>query len=160
MVTFVCEECNETLKKSVVARHACVARGGGATCVDCSRTFYGAEHAAHTSCVSEAEKYKHHAGGGGGGGGGGAGGGAAAGGSGGGAGRDRKEKHDPQAAWTELISRAAAQQAPGSRVAPLLRQLAEGYGNVPRKLKPFLAFGEWRWAARTQCNRLTRRFLS
>ena len=58
MVTFVCEECNETLKKAAVARHSCVSRGGGATCVDCSRTFYGAEHAAHTSCVSEAEKHQ------------------------------------------------------------------------------------------------------
>jgi len=120
MVTFVCEGCNETLKKAVVARHACVARGAGATCVDCSRTFYGAEHAAHTSCVSEAEKHQKGL-------------------YRGGAADEKRAKHDPQAAWTALIARAAAQQAPGSRLALVLQQLT-GYSNVPRKLKPFINF--------------------
>ncbi len=59
MVFFVCNGCNESLKKNQVDRHASRCRDCWAvTCVDCSVTFPGNEYASHTSCVSEAQKYE------------------------------------------------------------------------------------------------------
>jgi cell growth-regulating nucleolar protein len=59
MVFFVCEGCNESLKKNQVDKHAMKCHGCWAvTCVDCSVTFPGNDYAAHTSCVSEAQKYE------------------------------------------------------------------------------------------------------
>eukprot|EP01032_Pedospumella_encystans_P000201 gene201-225_t len=59
MVFFVCEGCNETVKKNQVDKHASRCRSCHAvTCVDCSVTFYGNDYAEHITCVSEAEKYE------------------------------------------------------------------------------------------------------
>jgi cell growth-regulating nucleolar protein len=59
MVFFVCEGCNETLKKNQVDRHAQRCKSCYAvTCVDCQVTFPGDDYAAHTTCISEAEKYE------------------------------------------------------------------------------------------------------
>lgn len=59
MVFFVCEGCNESLKKNQVDKHAMKCAGCWAvTCVDCSVTFPDNEYATHTSCVSEAQKYE------------------------------------------------------------------------------------------------------
>ena len=58
MVFFVCEGCNESLKKNQVDKHASRCHNCYAvTCVDCNVTFYGDDFRAHTSCISEAEKY-------------------------------------------------------------------------------------------------------
>ena len=59
MAFFVCEGCNETLKRAHVDKHwwscrACTA----VTCVDCNVTFTGDDYLAHTTCISEAEKYE------------------------------------------------------------------------------------------------------
>ena len=118
MVTFVCEICNETLKKSAVINHSCRA---GVTCVDCSKTFDRSSYGLHTSCVTEAEKYKHF----------------------GGSSGDRKEKkikRDPQAEWTELIAKASSIHTSG-RLMNILKQLTS-YTNVPRKVKPFINFAK------------------
>jgi cell growth-regulating nucleolar protein len=59
MVFFVCEGCNETLKRNQVDIHALKCRACHAvTCVDCSVTFHGNDYVSHVTCVSEAEKYE------------------------------------------------------------------------------------------------------
>ncbi|KAJ3415692.1 hypothetical protein HDV05_004370 [Chytridiales sp. JEL 0842] len=58
MVTFVCEACQESLKKQKLDQHTYRCRYAQFTCVDCSKTFQGTEYRAHTSCISEAEKYQ------------------------------------------------------------------------------------------------------
>jgi cell growth-regulating nucleolar protein len=59
MVFFVCNGCNESLKKNQVDNHAhrcssCYA----VTCIDCNVSFPDDEYRAHTSCVSEKERYE------------------------------------------------------------------------------------------------------
>jgi cell growth-regulating nucleolar protein len=57
MVFFVCEGCNESLKKNQVDKHAGRCRSCWAvTCVDCNVTFPEDTYRAHTSCVSEAQR--------------------------------------------------------------------------------------------------------
>lgn len=57
MVSFVCDRCQETLKKAKVQGHLnrC---SGPVSCIDCSAVFPGDAFKAHTSCVSEAQKYE------------------------------------------------------------------------------------------------------
>ena len=59
MVFFLCNACQETLRKSQVDKHrgrcrSCVS----VSCVDCSVAFVGDEFRKHTTCISEAEKYQ------------------------------------------------------------------------------------------------------
>ena len=119
MVFFVCDGCNETLKKNQVDKHAQRCRVCAAvTCVDCSVSFYGNDYAAHTTCISEAEKYEgslYKA--------------------------KSKAKMNPQEAWNlvvEVACTARAKEAPPS-VAALLPRLAE-LSNVPRQKKKFVNF--------------------
>lgn len=59
MVTFVCEGCNESLKKNKVQTHSMKCRNCiGVTCIDCSVTFTIEDHVGHTGCITEAEKYQ------------------------------------------------------------------------------------------------------
>ncbi|KAJ3030027.1 UNVERIFIED_CONTAM: hypothetical protein HDU68_010376 [Siphonaria sp. JEL0065] len=58
MVSFVCEACQETLKKQKLDQHKQRCHYAQFTCVDCSVTFQGNDYKAHTSCISEAEKYQ------------------------------------------------------------------------------------------------------
>ncbi|SCZ87715.1 BZ3500_MvSof-1268-A1-R1_Chr2-2g05181 [Microbotryum saponariae] len=57
MVSFVCDTCNDTLKKPKLDQHAqrCWAVY---TCLDCNTTFEGTSYRAHTSCISEDQKYQ------------------------------------------------------------------------------------------------------
>ncbi len=119
MVFFVCDGCNETLKKNQVDKHAQRCRVCAAvTCVDCSVSFYGNDYAAHTTCISEAEKYEgslYKA--------------------------KPKAKMNPQEAWNlvvEVSCTVRAKEAPSS-VAALLPRLAE-LSNVPRQKKKFVNF--------------------
>ncbi|KAJ3409545.1 hypothetical protein HDU80_000039 [Chytriomyces hyalinus] len=57
MVSFVCEACQETLKKQKLDQHTQRCWNAQFTCVDCSKTFQGTEYRAHTSCMTETEKY-------------------------------------------------------------------------------------------------------
>jgi len=58
MVSFICGVCASTLKKNQVNRHCESCRGAWVfTCVDCGKDFEGFGFDAHTSCITEAEKY-------------------------------------------------------------------------------------------------------
>ena len=57
MVTFVCENCDQTLKKRQVDRHIYQCRGAPRlVCIDCNKIFNGSDYRAHISCISEHEK--------------------------------------------------------------------------------------------------------
>lgn len=115
MVYFVCEGCNETLKKAQVEKHALRCRQCHAvTCVDCSQTFYGNDFESHTTCISEAEKYEgslYKA--------------------------KKATKQSPQEAWMSVVEEAArtATKAPPS-IQSHLSRLCD-FGNVPRNQKKF-----------------------
>ncbi len=133
---FVCSGCNETLKKNKVDAHASRCRDCWAvSCVDCSVVFPGNDYAAHTSCVSEAEKYERtlykgpKAG---------AGGSAPVGGGGGGGGKGGARR-SPQDIFMAAVAAAAASASEPARVRELLGQLHE-QPNVPRKKPKFLNF--------------------
>ncbi|KAJ1723883.1 hypothetical protein LPJ53_001792 [Coemansia erecta] len=58
MVSFVCNYCQETLKKPKLDMHAQRCRNASFSCIDCSVDFTGTSYRQHTSCISEAEKYE------------------------------------------------------------------------------------------------------
>ncbi|KAK6453623.1 LYAR-type C2HC zinc finger-domain-containing protein [Scheffersomyces xylosifermentans] len=58
MVSFSCEVCNDTVIKKKLDQHSQRCYGAYFTCIDCSTTFQGTSYRAHTSCISEAEKYE------------------------------------------------------------------------------------------------------
>ncbi|KAK9455476.1 hypothetical protein V1511DRAFT_510337 [Dipodascopsis uninucleata] len=58
MVSFSCEVCNDTIVKKKLMQHRNSCPGAYFTCLDCQTTFQGVEFQAHTSCISEAEKYQ------------------------------------------------------------------------------------------------------
>eukprot|EP01039_Chlorochromonas_danica_P001584 gene1582-1730_t len=118
MVYFVCEGCNETLKKNQVDKHAYSCKSCHAvTCVDCQVSFYGDDYAAHVTCISEAEKYE-------------------------------KSLFKPKAAgkpkaqdiWNELIEGVVAMKSKAPpQVHPYLERISN-LTNVPRNQKKFLNF--------------------
>jgi len=56
MVTFICERCDQTLKKNQVDKHCQNCRDAwNFICIDCKKTFAGYDYDQHTSCLSEAE---------------------------------------------------------------------------------------------------------
>jgi cell growth-regulating nucleolar protein len=115
MVVFSCSACGETLKKSHVEKHLRVCKSCWViVCLDCNTEFEGQAFASHTSCISEKERYEKSV--------------YKAPGKGG--------KRDPQAEWVDTIARAASA---GGAHAALLNTLT-GYGNCPRKIKPFVSF--------------------
>lgn len=58
MVSFSCEVCNDTVIEKKLNQHQQRCRGAYFTCIDCNVTFYNNDHNAHTSCITEAEKYE------------------------------------------------------------------------------------------------------
>lgn len=60
MPSFVCESCNDVVKKSTIGKHRSRCDAAAFSCIDCNKTFVGAQVDSHTSCVTEAEKYKHN----------------------------------------------------------------------------------------------------
>lgn len=58
MVSFSCEVCNDTVVKKRLGQHQQRCNGSYFTCIDCNTTFYNNEHNAHTSCITEAQKYE------------------------------------------------------------------------------------------------------
>ena len=118
MVFFVCEGCNESLKKNQVDKHAAKCRSCHAvTCVDCSVTFYGNDYAAHMVCVSEAEKYEKTA-----------------------FKPKVSTKVNPQDTWIALVEEAASRstEAP-SHIRQYIMRLND-LGNVPRNKGKFVNF--------------------
>lgn len=119
MVFFVCEGCNETLKKNKVDAHAARCRSCWAvSCVDCTTVFEGNDYAAHTSCISEAQKYqkslyKEKQG------------------------KQGHVKQSPQERWMRVVAEAKAEKDP--KLQGVLDRVA-GYDNVPRKKNKFVNF--------------------
>ncbi|KAJ5782354.1 hypothetical protein N7457_004128 [Penicillium paradoxum] len=58
MVSFSCEACGDILTKKKLDPHRNGCRGATFTCIDCMVHFWGTEYRAHTSCMSEAQKYQ------------------------------------------------------------------------------------------------------
>ncbi|KAJ1645626.1 hypothetical protein J3B02_001262 [Coemansia erecta] len=58
MVSFVCNYCQETLKKAKLDMHTQRCRNASFSCIDCSKDFAGTSYRQHTSCITEAEKYE------------------------------------------------------------------------------------------------------
>ena len=54
---FICEACNETLKRNKVATHNCHGCWWF-NCMDCNKRFGWDDYLTHTTCVSEAERYQ------------------------------------------------------------------------------------------------------
>lgn len=57
MVSFSCENCNDTVKKPKANQHAQRCKDS-LTCIDCSKTFSNGSWQSHNSCISEAEAYQ------------------------------------------------------------------------------------------------------
>jgi len=58
MVYFTCNGCGESMKKNQVDKHVMRCRRCEVlSCMDCQKDFPGDSYKAHTSCISEAEKY-------------------------------------------------------------------------------------------------------
>lgn len=58
MVFFTCNHCGESLKKQAVEKHGWKCkREINVSCMDCQKDFAGKAYDAHTSCITEAEKY-------------------------------------------------------------------------------------------------------
>ncbi|THY33519.1 hypothetical protein D6D00_00971 [Aureobasidium pullulans] len=60
MVSFSCEGCGDILTKKKLDPHSNQCWGASFTCIDCMVHFQGTEYRAHTSCMSEAQKYQGH----------------------------------------------------------------------------------------------------
>ncbi|KAJ1727406.1 hypothetical protein LPJ72_005955, partial [Coemansia sp. Benny D160-2] len=58
MVSFVCDYCQNTLKKPKLDIHAQRCRYASFSCIDCGVGFQGTTYRQHTSCMTESEKYE------------------------------------------------------------------------------------------------------
>ncbi|KAL2270922.1 hypothetical protein VTJ83DRAFT_293 [Remersonia thermophila] len=58
MVSFSCEACGDVLTKKKLDPHRNRCYGATFTCIDCMTYFPGTQYRAHTSCISEAQKYQ------------------------------------------------------------------------------------------------------
>ena len=57
MPSFVCDHCQETLKKAKLDQHAQRCRQAVFSCIDCYKTFKGVEYRDHFTCITEVQKY-------------------------------------------------------------------------------------------------------
>ena len=57
MPSFVCDSCQETLKKSQLDNHSIKCIRASFSCIDCYTSFKGVEYRSHTSCITEVQKY-------------------------------------------------------------------------------------------------------
>lgn len=120
MVVFECQKCNETLKKPKLMKHLQACRSDYVTCIDCSKVFRWDEWEAHTSCVSEAQKYQGKL-------------------------FEAKESSNKgkvkQDNWTESVQKSIEEA--GDKINPQIKGLLEkllSFDNIPRKQKPFANF--------------------
>ncbi|KAI8965827.1 hypothetical protein F5Y11DRAFT_257908 [Daldinia sp. FL1419] len=58
MVSFSCEACGDVLTKKKLDPHRNRCYDASFTCIDCMVHFYGTEYRAHSSCMSEEQKYQ------------------------------------------------------------------------------------------------------
>jgi cell growth-regulating nucleolar protein len=115
MPVFLCEACNETLKRNKVATHRCWA---AVSCMDCNMRFVGNDYLSHTSCVTEAQRYEGalyvH--------------------------KDNKGDVKQQAWLDNVQARLDAAEGSG-RLRPFMERLL-AYDNVPRKKAKFINFAK------------------
>lgn len=57
MPSFVCDHCQETLKKAKLDQHAQRCRQAAFSCIDCYKNFKGVEYREHFTCITEVQKY-------------------------------------------------------------------------------------------------------
>lgn len=120
MVYFECQKCNETIKKPKLFKHLLVCRSQYVSCIDCLMVFEGNAWEAHTSCVSEAQKYE---------------------------GKLYQAKQSAnkgqvkQDSWVENVQKCISD--PSSSISPTIKGYLEkliGFNNIPRKQRPFENF--------------------
>ena len=58
MPSFVCDVCQETLKKQKLDQHKYRCKLATYSCINCGISFRDESYQAHTSCITEAEKYQ------------------------------------------------------------------------------------------------------
>ncbi|KAJ3381776.1 hypothetical protein HDU92_005125 [Lobulomyces angularis] len=56
MVSFVCDYCQETLKKAKLDNHTYRCKNYAFSCIDCYQSFQGTSYKGHTSCITEDQK--------------------------------------------------------------------------------------------------------
>merc|ERR1719181_2615491 len=117
MVYFECQKCNETVKKPKLAKHLLMCGSGFVSCIDCNKIFAWDQWEAHTSCISESQKYM---------------------------GSDYKAKESTnkgqvkQDAFVDNVQKKI--EDPNSGIDDSTRSLLQkllGFSNIPRKQKPF-----------------------
>jgi len=119
MVSFICDACGNTVKKTQVEKHyTTVCRGCSVlSCLDCGVDFPGDAYQAHTSCVTEAEKYQgnlYQA-------------------------RDKENKGEvKQKEWLKSVHETSNFTS-DPKLRGLLKKLS-AYSNIPRKKKKFENF--------------------
>lgn len=120
MVYFECQVCNESLKKPKVAKHLEICGSHYVSCIDCSKVFRWDEWEAHTSCMSEAQKYQGKL-------------------------FTAKESSNKgqakQDAWVDNVEKKI--EDPNAGISPQVKALMVkllGFNNIPRKQKPFANF--------------------
>ncbi|KAK8803652.1 hypothetical protein WA158_001346 [Blastocystis sp. Blastoise] len=111
MVYFVCNKCQETLRKNKVEGHSYSCHSDSFSCVDCNAHFDSKTFKEHNTCISEEEKYQ------------------------GKLYNPKKEKENPQLEWMRLLD-SAKDSCTDSSVKSALDQLCN-LDNVPRKKKQF-----------------------
>lgn len=119
MPVFVCEACNETLKRAKVQAHAASCRGCWVlSCMDCNKKFEGDDYWDHTTCVTEAERYQGHLY------------------------VHKDNKGDvKQQAWLSSVMAKLDTAAGDSRLKPFMTALMK-YDNIPRKKAKFINFAK------------------
>ena len=58
MVYFVCNRCQETIRKCKVEEHSHRCGSNSFSCVDCGKDFSLAAAQNHSTCITEEEKYQ------------------------------------------------------------------------------------------------------
>ncbi|KAJ1632328.1 hypothetical protein T492DRAFT_989610 [Pavlovales sp. CCMP2436] len=119
MVFFVCEVCNESLKKNKVETHSYSCKNCWVLiCVDCNKSFNGDTYAAHTSCMTEAQRYEGKLYDG------------------------KSNKGDvKQAAWIARVHECAAEPSVAANLRVHVERLL-GHDNIPRKKAKFENFAK------------------
>jgi len=116
MVSFICDACGNTVKKTQVEKHyTTVCRNCSVlSCLDCGVDFPGDAYISHTSCVTEAEKYQGHLY----------------------QAKDKENKGETkQKEWLRSVQGTSSQTA-DPKLRNLLKKLT-AYSNIPRKKKKF-----------------------
>jgi cell growth-regulating nucleolar protein len=58
MPSFVCDDCQSTVKKAKLDNHVGSCGTRSFSCIDCGVCFGGIDYRYHTQCITEAEKYE------------------------------------------------------------------------------------------------------